>query len=77
MRTTPNPPNTKGPHMRSDDSDLRQLRNDLTGHGEVVSVTADSITIEGSFGHSIPMPLHPGARVFVVSEDEALGMMGA
>jgi hypothetical protein len=53
---------------------LRQLRTDATAVGEIVSVTADEITVCGIFSPGLTISLHPGARVVIVTEDDLLAM---
>lgn len=50
---------------------MSEILNYCTAEGEIVSATADSITIGGSFGGGIAISLRPGQRVFVLNEDDA------
>ncbi len=63
--------------MGSENPELAYLRTEATAAGEIVSADANSITIEGSFTPGIVIPLHPGQRVLVFTEDEAFSMFVA
>ena len=43
--------------------------------GEVAEVTSTGITIAGSFNPGLAITLHPGARVYVLTEDDAIRLL--
>lgn len=58
--------------MSTENPALREIQASVTAYGEIESLTGDTITIDGTFygGHAIP--LHTGAKVYILTEDEAL-----
>jgi hypothetical protein len=55
---------------------LRDLRDRATAVGEIVSVTGETITIGGIFSPGLTIPLHPGSRVVVLTEDDLSAIGG-
>jgi hypothetical protein len=54
---------------------LRRLQSEAAAAGEIVSTDSETITIRGIFSPGIVIPLHPGARVFVLTEDDAVDLV--
>jgi hypothetical protein len=61
--------------MPSEHPTFRRLQAEATAAGEIVAADAETITIRGVFSPGIVIPLHPGARVFVLTEDDALDLV--
>lgn len=53
---------------------ISNMRNYDVAEGEVTEVTATGITIAGSFNPGLAVTLHPGARVFVLTEDDVINL---
>lgn len=62
---------------REEDQTLRDVRAAATAYGEIVSATSDTITIQGWFTSGIAIELHAGARVVVLTENEAIALLGS
>lgn len=61
---------------RNENSELEYLRDSATATGEIVSVTADAITVGGIFTPGLgTYDLRPGARVLILNEDDAIASL--
>lgn len=62
--------------MANEHPTLQKLWAEATASGEIVSVTADSITISGDFSPGLgTYELRPGARVYVLNEHDAISLV--
>lgn len=61
--------------MSQDHQHIKTMQNFATVEGEISSATADSITISGWFGGGVAIQLRPGARVFVLNEDDTVNLI--
>ncbi|GLE58625.1 hypothetical protein NJBCHELONAE_39350 [Mycobacteroides chelonae] len=60
---------------RSEDPTLVNLETAASASGEIISMTGDSIEIQGIFTPGQALVLRPGARVFVLAVDDAIEIL--
>lgn len=60
---------------RQEHPSLRWLNNTGIPSGEIISVTSESIVIEGIFAPGLTHELRSGERVFVVTADDAIALL--
>ncbi|WP_041324851.1 hypothetical protein [Mycobacterium marinum] len=58
--------------MGSEHPYLQQLHAQASAAGEIISADTTTITVEGQFPPGVVIPLHPGARVFILTEQDAI-----
>ncbi|MGW4097107.1 hypothetical protein [Mycobacterium sp. NPDC004974] len=62
---------------RAENPTLRELEYDASATGEIHSITTDSIEIRGIFTPGQSLVLRPGAKVFILTADDALRVLAA
>lgn len=53
---------------------LQNMHSEGIPTGEVTELTGSGITIAGTFSPGTAVTLHPGARAFVLTEDDVIAM---
>lgn len=54
---------------------LQMLECEATAYGEIHSITTDSIEIRGDFTPGQSLVLRPGAKVFILTADDAIDVL--
>lgn len=60
---------------KAEDPTLRELEYEASATGEIRSITTDSIEIRGIFTPGQSLVLRPGAKVFILTADDAIDLL--
>lgn len=61
--------------MSAENLTLQMLEYEASAYGEIHSITTDSIEIRGNFTPGQSLVLRPGAKVFVLTTDNAITVL--
>lgn len=61
--------------MSAENQTLQMLEYEASAYGEIHSITTDSIEIRGNFTPGQSLVVRPGARVFVLTVDDAIKVL--